>query len=241
MVSRAEPQQKEYDENMNSKISILIDESGTLPDPKDKVIIMAAVGVNAQEILLSALKKARKSMRCDKKEKSISEVKFYKAGERTKAVYLKELSLANINIFALIIEKNNQSIKDTPNNFALLAYILLKECLVFYKDIKIKEVIFDKHFQRKDDLIKFNEALLKLLGETLTLKHLSSVDNPEINSADMVAGSLLWKYTGKNEKFYNLIKDKIISEQILNWKEARAMIFANKNKKPHEPAQAPIQ
>ena len=36
-------------------------------------------------------------------------------------------------------------------------------------------------------------------------------------------------------------KDKIISEQILNWKEAKAMIFANKNKKPHEPAQAPIQ
>ncbi|MDO8524657.1 MAG: DUF3800 domain-containing protein [bacterium] len=220
---------------MNSKISILIDESGTLPDPKNKVIIMAAVGVNTQEVLLSVLKKARKSMACDKKEKVISEVKFYKAGERTKTVYLKELSLADVNIFALIIEKNNQSIKDTPDNFALLAYILLKECLVFYQDIKIKEVIFDKHFQQKDDLIKFNETLLELLGEPFILKHLSSVDNPEINSADMVAGSLLWKYTGKNEKFYNLIKDKIISEQLLNWKEAKAMIFANKNKKPHEP------
>lgn len=42
---------------------------------------------------------------------------------------------------------------------------------------------------------------------------------------------MLWKYTGKNEKFYNLIKDKIISEQILNCKEAKTMIFANKNKK----------
>lgn len=226
---------------MNPKISILIDESGTLPDPKDKVIIMAAVGVNAQEALLSVLKKVRKSMRCDKKEKAVSEIKFYKAGERTKAVYLKELSLADVNIFALIVEKNNQSIKDTPDNFALLAYILLKECLVFYQDTKIEEVIFDKHFQQKEDLTKFNEVLLELLGETLTLKHLSSVDNPEINSADMVAGSLLWKYTGKSEKFYNLIKDKIISEQILNWKEAKTMIFANKNKKPHEPAQAPIQ
>jgi len=226
---------------MNSKVSILIDESGTLPDPKDKVIIMAAVGVNAQEVLLSVLKKARRSMACDKKEKTVFEIKFHEAGERTKAVYLKELSLADVNIFALIVEKNNQGIKDTPDNFALLAYILLKECLVFYQDAKIEEVIFDKHFQQKEDLIKFNEVLLELLGETLILKHLSSIDNPEINSADMVAGSLLWKYTGKNEKFYNFIKDKIISEQLLNWKEARAMIFVNKNKKPHEPAQAPIR
>ncbi|MDD4990186.1 MAG: DUF3800 domain-containing protein [Candidatus Pacebacteria bacterium] len=226
---------------MNPKISILIDESGTLPDPKDKVIIMAAVGVNAREVLLSVLKKAKKSMRCDKKAKTISEIKFYKAGERTKAVYLKELSLANVNIFALIIEKNNQSIKDTPDNFALLVYILIKECLVFYQDAKIEEVIFDKHFQRREDLKKFNETLLKLLGETLSLKHLDSMDNPEINSADMVAGSLLWKYTGKNEKFYNLIRDKVISEQILNWKEAKTMIFASRNKKPHEPAQAPIR
>lgn len=85
---------------MNPKISILIDESGTLPDPKDKVIIMAAVGVNAQEVLLSVLKKTRKSMSCNKKEKTVSEINFYKAGERTKAVYLKELSSADVNIFA---------------------------------------------------------------------------------------------------------------------------------------------
>lgn len=237
--------QKEYNEkdliSMSSKISILIDESGTLPDPKDKVIIMAAVGVGAREVLLSVLKKVRKSIQSNKKEKSISEIKFYKAGEHTKAVYLKELSLTDVDIFALIVEKNDKSIEDTPENFALLAYILLKECLVFYQGIKIEEVIFDKHFQQKEDLLKFNETLLKLLKEPLVLKHLDSVDNPEINSADMVAGSLLWKYTGKNEKFYNLIKDKIISEQILNWKEAKAMIFVSKNKKPHEPAQAPIQ
>ena len=31
---------------MDSKISILIDESGTLPDPKDKVIIMAMIFVS---------------------------------------------------------------------------------------------------------------------------------------------------------------------------------------------------
>lgn len=225
---------------MSQKVSILIDESGTLPDPKDKVIIMAAVGVNAQDVLLSVLKKVRKSVQGNKREKSVSEIKFYKAGERTKAIYLKELSFADLNIFALIVEKNNQSIKDTPDNFALLVYILLKECLVFYQDVKIEEVIFDKHFQQKEDLIKFNKTLLELLGESITLKHLSSADNPEVNSADMVAGSLLWKYTGKNEKFYNLIKDKIISEQLLNWKEAKAMIFVNKNKKPHEPVQAPI-
>lgn len=205
--------------------TIFIDESGTLPDPKDKIVVMAAVGVNISKILLDVAREVRKQIKFHKKEKQISEIKFYQAGERTKSIYLKELSKKKIAIFALITEKKGQKIPDTPENFAILAYILLQECLWFYGSEGIEEIIFDKHFHRDIDQKKFDEVLQKLLRTRLKLLHKDSSQNPEVNAADMVAGSLLWKYTGKDEKFYKLIKDRIISERVLNWKEAKRRFF----------------
>ncbi len=217
------------------KITIIIDEAGTLPDPKDKVVIMAAVGRDATKVLSDISIKVRQKIQYHKKEKQISEIKFYTSGERTKIFYLQEILKRDVSIFVLVIEKDKQKIQDSPENFALLAFLLVKECLLLYKEQDIEEIIFDRHFHREKDLKDFNDILLKLLGERFSIRHLDSNDNPEVNSADMVAGSLLWKYTGKNDKFYKLIKDRIISEKILHWKEARR-IFFQRNKKPHEPA-----
>lgn len=125
-----------------------------------------------------------------------------------------------------MIDKKGQGIPDTPENFAVLSYILLEECLLFYKNKKIQAVIFDKHFHREADQQRFNAILLKLLGEKLKIVHLDSSQNPEVNAADMVAGSVLWQYTDKDKLFYKLIKEKIVSEKILNWKQARARFFA---------------
>lgn len=206
------------------KISIFIDESGTLPDPKDKVIIVAAVGTELPQYLAEITKKVRKKIKTRKKKTEIGEIKFYQAGERTKQIYLKELSKYPIDIFALIIEKKGQKISDTPENFAVICYILLKECWLFYED-RIREVIFDKHFHREIDQDKFDKVLRNLFKKKLRLLHLDSVQNVEVNIADMVAGALLWKYTGRDDRFYELIKEKIISEKILNWKEAKRKFF----------------
>lgn len=206
------------------KISIFIDESGTLPDPKDKVIIVAAVGTELPQYLAEITKKVRKKIKTRKKKTEIGEIKFYQAGERTKQIYLKELSKYPIDIFALIIEKKGQKISDTPENFAVICYILLKECWLFYED-RIREVIFDKHFHREIDQDKFDKVLRNLFKKKLRLLHLDSIQNVEVNTADMVAGALLWKYTGRDDRFYELIKEKIISEKILNWKEAKRKFF----------------
>ena len=37
----------------------------------------------------------------------------------------------------------------------------------------------------------------------------------------MVAGAFLYAQSGKEAKFYALIKNKVISEKIINWKEAK--------------------
>jgi len=62
-----------------TKVTVFIDESGTLPDPKDKVVIVAAVGTEAPKQLLTISKSVRKFQK-----KKTTEIKFYRAGERTK-------------------------------------------------------------------------------------------------------------------------------------------------------------
>lgn len=213
--------------NQKSK-TIFIDESGTLPDPKDKVVIIAAIGTQIPRELAEINKKVRKKIRGYKKPEEIIEIKFYQAGDRTKKEFLNELVKYNLDIFVLIIEKNNQKIKDSPENFALLCYILLKECLIFYQD-KVEEIIFDRHFHRQKDQQLFNQILESLLKKKYNFKHFDSINHPEINTADMVAGSLLWKYTDKNKEFYEIIRERIVSEMVINWKEAKRKFFQTKN------------
>ena len=43
------------------KITIYIDESGTLPDPKDKIVVLAAVGFDLEKKLSDLSNKVRKS------------------------------------------------------------------------------------------------------------------------------------------------------------------------------------
>lgn len=208
------------------KFTIFIDESGTLPDPKDKIVIVAAVSIDDPSEIFDINNKVRKKIKFLKKEKEIPEIKFYRAGEHTKFFYLKKMAEKEIDIFALIVEKDKMKIADNPNNFAILTYFLIEECLLFYdKGKNIKEIIFDKHFSRQKDQEEFNKLLLKFLDANFIIKHLDSQNNVEIDVADMAAGSLLWKYVKKDERFYNIIKKRIVSEKFLNWKQIKRKFF----------------
>jgi hypothetical protein len=213
------------------KITIFIDESGTLPDPKDKVVIVAAVGTEAPHKLVEVIKSIRKYL---KSKKNISnEIKFYRSGENTKVKYLNALVKRPIGIFILTVEKNNQRIIDTPENFATLCWILLSECLLFYKENAIGEIIFDKHFHKESYQKKFDKILISLLGKKLLILHVDSKKDSRISAADMIAGSILWYRTGKSNRFYQLFKKQIVAEIVINWKEAKRKFF---DKKMSEPA-----
>ena len=94
----------------------------------------------------------------------------------------------------------------------------------------VKEFVFDRHFHKVTDRERFDRLITDLLKIEVNIKHLDSIENTEINTADMVAGSVLWKYTGRDDKFYKVIKSRIIVEKMVNWKEAKR-IFVDKIKK----------
>ena len=210
---------------MKKRIFIYIDESGTLPDPKSSIVVVAAVGTANPTELLSAKKNAKKASNNNKTD----EIKFYRSGENTKRKFLQTLVKQDVSIFVLVIEKDAQIIADTPENFAFICSILLKTCLSYYRT-QLISIIFDRHFNRKSDLEKFNGFLEKNLLQSLNISHVNSIADSTVNTADMVAGSVLWNRTGKSAKFYEIIKPKVIEEKIINWKEAQRRFWHKKTR-----------
>jgi hypothetical protein len=209
-------------------LTIFIDESGTLPDPKDKFIIICGVGVRKIKEAENIFSRISASLR--KRKIKIKEIKFYYAGENTKRQFLSGIVSANFDIFALIVNKKERKIADTPENFVLLVAELINEINLWYKTKEINLVI-DRHFYRKIDHSKFNQFLRTKINNSLKcqIKHVDSQNNFLVNIADMAAGAILWRYSGKNLQFYNLIKDNIIIEKIMSWPEIkRRSIIQNK-------------
>ncbi|MDI6602733.1 MAG: DUF3800 domain-containing protein [Patescibacteria group bacterium] len=199
---------------------VLIDESGTLPDPKDKFIAIAGVGlkkIKEGENLISRILKLLRERKI-----KIKEVKFYYAGERTRKQILSGIVLANFEIFAVIIDKKRRNIVDIPENFALLVSELINE-INLWQPVKSLKIIIDRHFQKKIDEKNFNKFLQKNLKRNLicSIQHVDSQQNFIINLADFVAGAILAKYNKNNLQFYNIIKDHILLEKIINWPELK--------------------
>jgi len=46
----------------------------------------------------------------------------------------------------------------------------------------------------------------------------------------MSAGAILWKYSGKDLQFYNLIKENIMVEKIISWPEIKRKSLAQNKK-----------
>ena len=197
-------------------VFIYIDESGTLPDPKDKVVVLAAVACTNKTALLKLLQKTKKLPRVNRSE----EIKFYSAGNKTRYFYLNNLAKEDVSIFTLKINKGSQKIEDSPENYAVLSWLLLLDIGAYFKSSRL-DVIFDKHFGKAVDETTFFKILRQLLDSKNKTTSADSKKEPGITAADMVAGACLYSQVGKDRQYYELIKRKVISEKSVNWKEAK--------------------
>lgn len=210
-------------------LTIFIDESGTLPDPKDKFIVICGVGVKRIKQAENIISRILEFLRQGKTR--IKEIKFYYSGQKTKRQFLSGVVSSNFEIFSLVVDKKGRRIPDTPENFALLVADLINEIHLWYRIDKVNLVV-DKHFHRKIDQIAFNQFLKEQVNKVLRyqIRHVDSQQNLVVDIADMVAGAILWKYGGKDLQFYSLIKENIIVEKIVSWPEIKRKSLAQKKK-----------
>ncbi|KKT92254.1 MAG: hypothetical protein A3E37_01020 [Candidatus Andersenbacteria bacterium RIFCSPHIGHO2_12_FULL_46_9] len=223
------PNPKQIQNNKTAApVNVFIDESGTLPDPKDRLIVISAVGIRNLKEANNIISRIKSSLRKTKK-KEIKEIKFYYAGHNTKRQFLSGIVSANFDIFCLIVDKKGRKIADSPVNYAILLTEIVNEAVAWYKPIPIK-VTSDRHFQS----LYHQKELNNYLGNSVdkktsqTIKHVDSQQNKVVNIADMAAGAIHWQYSGKNSQYYRLIKDNIISEKIVSWPSLKQKYMTNK-------------
>jgi len=198
--------------------SILVDESGTLPDPNDKCIIIAGIGIKGEKDAENIITRAMKTLR--RRKRRIRELKFYYAGERTRRQVLSSIVGSGFEIFVLVVDKKGRRVADTPENYSLLVAELAKE-ISLWKKAELR-IIIDRHFHRVVDEQSFNACLEKNLGGvSYTIDHVNSKEHGVVNLADFVAGASLAKYNKNVEQFYDIFRENIIFEKIINWPELK--------------------
>lgn len=199
---------------------IFIDESGTLPDVKDKyIVITALVSYNPIELknILPKFRRKIPTKGLRKKERVLRELKFHYVGDITRRKVLEEIVDKNIDIYALVIDKMGRKIADTPQNYGKIIKTLITY-LTKRKDI-IKEIYIDKHFGDKETTNKFQALLKENLGRRIKLIQIDSIHDSRIDLVDFVAGAIFRKYRVSDTNFYNIISSKIIMERLKKWNE----------------------
>lgn len=199
----------------------LIDESGRIYDPNDKILVFAVVIAENLSGLEKIIIKARQRIPKKGKRKSerLSEIKFSLTGDNTRIFILKELAKYQVKIYALIINKQGRKIQDNPENYAFLIGEALKT--VIRDNPKLTHILIDRHFTFITQREKFNVHMQKRYGNKLFIEHVDSLQNPVVTLADFVAGAIRFTYVKQNFQFKECIKDLIIEEKLTTWKKIK--------------------
>lgn len=205
------------------KVSVYIDESGTLPDPADTVVVVAAVGTVSQERIGTLFKRVKKKAAF---RTPGGEIKYYTAGENTKTLFFALLVKEDVTICVLIVDKMGRKIPDTPEHYAALCLVLLED--VVRLTPKIRDIRFDRHFSKNTDTEAFNTHVRTLVGNDVPIHHVDSMKDKLVNVADMVAGAVLAGETGRDTRFSAMIKRKITSTKRVRWRTVKERFLATK-------------
>lgn len=200
------------------KTTIFIDESGTLPDTKDKFVVMAALASNDPLSLANILPKFRKNLPkkgARKRERVVPEFKFHYVGSLTRRKVLEDITKKDVRIYVLIVDKLNRKIADTPQNYSKLLKTLIR--LVLPKE-PLSIIYVDKHYNSKFKTESLQNEIKKDFPQIDIFQTDSLIDS-RIDLADFIAGAILRKYNLGDLKFAQIISGKIVKEKLIKWNE----------------------
>lgn len=200
----------------------LIDESGRLYDPEDRILVVAVLVIQSLVGLDKVIIKIRRKIPYKGKRKieRFLELKFSLSGDKTRELMLKEIAKLGIKIYLLVVDKQGRKIKDNPEHYALL----ISKALVrpFQKNPHLEHILIDRHFTSTNQQEKFNLLLQKSFHRPFFVEQLDSLQNPVITLADFIAGAIRLSYTGQETHFREIFNPLIKGETIISWKELKS-------------------
>ena len=219
-----------------------LDESGSLVEARQDVVVVAALVVREQDIssLRPILPRLRKKLNQQRKrEKKISgEFKFEVLHGRQEFAAIKEVLLAvsklPCHLVVVSIQKGQKVIEDNPLNYAILLSETVRLCQQHYAGA---QYIFDRHYRvsQFDKMQYMNHTLAQILGGPMDILHedSQSPDYPGLGLVDFVAGA--WRFLAQaNETApgYEPIREGrealrglVLENEAVSWEELKERYY----------------
>ncbi len=209
---------KTVKEIMTSSVFAYVDESGNLPNPDDRYVVVAAIVTANAHPLRNIIRKAgHKLKKAHFKKRRGREVKWSNASDGARNRVLHALARRDVDIFWVAFDKNGRSIADTPDNYGLLVGELMQECLAYHPDLRL---FIDVHFTAPIQRERFNHILTETFHLPVPPTHLDSQSDASIQLADFVAGAVLYQLTSKGT-FIGILEQKVVVGKIIQWPRLR--------------------
>jgi hypothetical protein len=209
---------------------LYLDESGDLGFNHSKsskyftITILAVSSIDVNRKLLKEVKLTirRKLNPKNKRNRLIKELKGTNTKFKIKKYFYKKIKNYKFGIYSITIKKANIYEDFLRNKSRVYNWISRKvlDLIPFnYNQGSRVELIVDKSMG-KPEIRNFNDYIFKNLEAKLPpdvkidIYHWKSHENPGLQIVDLFCWGIFQKYERKNNKWYNLFKDKLNSEEL---------------------------
>ena len=201
-------------------VYIYVDESGSLSDPYNATVTLAAIKTLSPEPLRRIIKRAKRDVRRKRPKRGTgSEFKFYTTTNNARALVLEALAKEAVEVFALSVFKGSQVIPHSPENYGILLCELLRMCGV--EQAHHIELSVDMPFNVSHRREQLTAIVCNTFDVDTKVHYVDSIKNPYIQLADFVAGAIRAKHMGRNLLLYQFIQPRMIGDQLVPWKVLR--------------------
>ena len=201
------------------------DDSPTLAGPENHLAVVAVVTFKAADKKLARIPKRVRQRVMDKKLRQLPELKFYNSNEKTRTKMLQMLADEPVEIFALVIDKEGRRVSDSPLNNGI---VLGNVAAIILEDKGRVSLTSDRKFVNPGDAAQCLDTAVRVAANKVPSGFLvinEPVDSQReslVQLADFVAGAISYKYNWNDAHYYQIIKEKVVSEKLVRWKDIKA-------------------
>lgn len=190
---------------------IYLDESGDLGfNPTSSKHIVIALLITKTPLQIGRCIKKIRQRKLKKKIKELPEIKFNKCEDHIRELTLNCIVKEPVEIAYIVLDKNSvdparHNHKQEIYNF-ITGYLM--GCLPFENDTHSK-LIVDKRIAKKVLRADFDQYVKEKAAFKVDITHENSMYNQCLQATDFIAGAIFQKYEFSDNRFYDIIKNRI--------------------------------
>ncbi len=214
-------------------VHVGIDESGSLPAPTGLFTLAAVVTPNPEAVQNLIRRTAFHSGKnLGHGAKNVGELKWSNASYRIRQDVLQRIAASEVQLFALIVEKEQRRVEDSAENYAFLVCELLSAGWQRYPNMT---VLLDRHFTSPAHVATVDTIVHRHWPRhgVVSINHVDSQRNPLVQLADFVAGCV-YEWNSAQDDRYRLIEHKFHTVVRKHWTDIKAE-WVEKDKQKTKP------